>query len=106
MAMGRGAGGGVGALVTVRLTGAGLGAGGGGSTLGTGGSMNSLMISTGRITSAARRSRPDCMAHKMATCKTTTPPAMAALRLMPAGGAKRSEEVVIEEVRARPGANP
>ena len=102
IAMGRGAGGGVGALVMVRFTGAGLGAGGGGSTLGTGASMISVRISTGRITSTARRSRPDCMAQSTATCSSTTPPAMAALRLMPGPEAKREEEVVIDQGRAHP----
>ena len=102
IAIGRGAGGGVGALVMVRFTGAGFGAGGGGSTLGTGGSMISEMISTGRITSTARRSKPDCIAHSTATCSSTTPPAMAALRLMPGPEAKREEEVVIDQGRAHP----
>ena len=63
--------------------GAGLGGGGTGGAGGAGGEMNSLSTSAGTITSAARRSKPDCKAHSPATCSNTTEPAMTALRLKP-----------------------
>lgn len=63
--------------------GCGGGGGGGGNSLGFGGSMNSLRISTGMTTSAARRSKPLCSAQSAATWNNTTPPAMTALRERP-----------------------
>ena len=62
----------------------------GGATLGAGGAMNSLSNSAGTITSAARRSKPDCRAQSPATCSITTEPTITALRLTPPTGAKRS----------------
>lgn len=82
IATGIGGGGNVGALATAFFTGVGGAGGGGGATFGLGGSMNSDRIATGTTTSIARCSRPDWMAHKAATWKSTTPPAMAALRLI------------------------
>lgn len=55
MACGRG---GAGAFTVGLLGSGGGGGGGGGSSFGLGGSINSLRISTGTITSAVRRSKP------------------------------------------------
>lgn len=95
MAWGR-AGGGV--LATGRLgSGGGGGGTGGGDSTGLGGSTNSLKISTGMTISAVRRSRPLCSAHRTATWKSTTLPAMAILRERPravgAGEEKRSDTI-------------
>ena len=88
MATGMGAGRGA-ALGAGR--GGGGGAGGGGATWGgAGGAMNSLSSSAGTMTSAARRSKPDCRAQMPATCSAMTEPAITALRLTPPEGAKRS----------------
>jgi hypothetical protein len=59
--------------------------------------MNSLRISTGMTTSAARRSRPLCSAQSAATWKSTTPLAISALRERPrkegGGEEKRSDTI-------------
>ena len=59
--------------------------------------MNSLRISTGMTTSAARRSRPLCNAQSAATWNRTTLPAMSALREKPrtegGDGEKRSDTI-------------
>ena len=77
--------------------GSGGGGGGGGGSAGLGGSMNSLKISTGITTSAARRKSPLCRAQRAATCARTTPPAMTALRDSPKavveGEEKRSDTI-------------
>lgn len=71
--------------------GGGGGAGGGGVTFGgAGGSMNWLSNSAGTMTSAALRTKPDCKAQMPATCSAMTEPTITVLRLIPAGGAKRS----------------
>lgn len=68
--------------------GAGLGGGGGGgggggaATLGGSISMMCVNISAGITCSAARRSRPFCIAHSTATWKTTTLAAITMLRLI------------------------
>lgn len=89
--------GGGGVFVICRLGSGGGGGGGGGGSVGLGGSMNSLKISTGMTTSAARRKRPLCSAQRAATCAKTTPPAITALRDSPRadveGEEKRSDTI-------------
>ena len=95
-AIGRGGGG---AFVTLGCGAwGGGGGGGGGSSLGLGGSISSLRISTGITTSAALRINPLCKAQSAATWNSTTPLAMTVLRDRPSrplagGGEKRSDTV-------------